>query len=119
MHATTFPYLPCQHVSMSSYQSCQICSLWHWQELRGEYVRHFLNGEFVVDRKREAHLCKSMLNKISREDGHAFQELAHKCCSTSNMVVKTTSHRRSLSHHTSNCLTTSHMTLHSFAYLLD
>lgn len=58
-------------------------------------MRHFLNGEFVVDRKKEAHLCKSMLNKISREDGSKFKELAHMCCSTSNMVVKTVSHRRS------------------------
>ncbi len=64
------------------------------QELRGEYVRHFLSGEFVMDRRKEAHLCKTMLTKIGKEDGHAFKDLAKTCCSTHNMVVKTVSHRR-------------------------
>lgn len=64
------------------------------QELRGEYVRHFLSGEFVMDRRKEAQLCKTMLTKIGKEDGHAFKDLAKTCCSTHSMVVKTVSHRR-------------------------
>ncbi|BDA41495.1 probable zinc protease PqqL [Coccomyxa sp. Obi] len=67
------------------------------EELRGEYVRHFLSGEFVMDRRKEAHLCKTMLTKIGKEDGHAFKDLAKTCRSTHNMVVKTVSHRRVVS----------------------
>ena len=47
-----------------------------------------------MDRRKEAHLCKTMLTKIGKEDGHAFKGLAKSCCSTHNMVVKTVSHRR-------------------------
>ncbi len=61
------------------------------QEIRAEYVRHFLSDEFVVGREKEARLFKSIIDKITAED---VQQVAEQLRSSASCVVKAVSHRR-------------------------
>ena len=62
-----------------------------WQEIRAEYVRHFLSDEFVVGRDKEARLFKSIIDTITAED---VQQVAEQLRSSASCVVKAVSHRR-------------------------
>lgn len=62
-----------------------------WQEIRAEYVRHFLSDEFVVGRDKEARLFKSIIDTITAED---VQQVAEQLRSRASCVVKAVSHRR-------------------------
>ncbi|CAL5222596.1 g4987 [Coccomyxa viridis] len=64
------------------------------QEIRAEYVRHFLSDEFVVGREKEARLFKSIIDKITAED---VQQVAEQLRSSASCVVKAVSHRRGVS----------------------
>ena len=66
-------------------------SVYHGQEIRAEYVRHFLTDEFVVGREKEARLFKSIIDKITAED---VQQVAEQLRSSASCVVKAVSHRR-------------------------
>ena len=66
------------------------------QEIRAEYVRHFLSDEFVVGREKEARLFKSIIDTITAED---VQQVAEQLRSSASCVVKAVSHRR----HASGC----------------
>jgi hypothetical protein len=61
------------------------------QEIRSEYVRHFLSEEFVVGRDAEARLFKSIIETITAED---VRQVAEQLRSTASCVVKAVSHRR-------------------------
>lgn len=61
------------------------------QEIRSEYVRHFLSDEFVVGRDKEARLFKSIIDTISAEDVRQVAELLR---SSASCVVKAVSHRK-------------------------
>ncbi|DBA85638.1 TPA: hypothetical protein ACH3X1_005214 [Trebouxia sp. C0004] len=64
------------------------------QDLRDEYVRHFQNQDFVVGRKYEAQLSKTLLPRISAAD---LQKLAARFKPSSSCTVKAISHNRSVS----------------------
>ncbi|KAA6421450.1 MAG: chloroplast processing enzyme, partial [Trebouxia sp. A1-2] len=64
------------------------------QDLRDEYVRHFQNQDFVVGRKYEAQLSKTLLPRISAAD---LQKLADRFKPSSSCTVKAISHNRSVS----------------------
>ena len=61
------------------------------QEIRAEYVRHFLSDEFVIGREREARLFKSIIDTITAED---VRQVAEQLQSSASCVVKTVSHRK-------------------------
>jgi len=61
------------------------------QDLRDEYVRHFQNQDFVVGRKYEAQLSKTLLPRISAAD---LQKLADRFKPSSSCTVKAISHNR-------------------------
>ena len=61
------------------------------QEIRAEYVRHFLSDEFVVGRDKEARLFKSIIGSVTAED---VQRVAEQLRSSASCVVKAVSHRR-------------------------
>ncbi len=61
------------------------------QDLRDEYVRHFQNQDFVVGRKYEAQLSKTLLPRISAGD---LQKLADRFKPSSSCTVKAISHNR-------------------------
>ena len=61
------------------------------QDLRDEYVRHFQNEDFVVGRKYEAQLSKTLLPRISAAD---LQKLADRFKPSSSCTVKAISHNR-------------------------
>ncbi len=61
------------------------------QDLRDEYIRHFLHGEFVIGREFEARLSKTFLPKITARELSALAELMRSTCSC---VVKVGSHKR-------------------------
>ena len=61
------------------------------QEIRSEYVRHFLSEEFVVGRDAEARLFKSIIDTITAED---VRQVAEQLRSSASCVVKAVSHRR-------------------------
>lgn len=60
------------------------------QDVRAEYVRHWLGGELVVGREYEARLCKTLLPRVKVGD----LNLAERCRSCCSCVVKTVSHRK-------------------------
>jgi len=61
------------------------------QDVCGEYVRHFLNGELVVGQDMEARLTKTMLPKITPAE---LKEFADSMSPHSSCVVKTVEHRK-------------------------
>lgn len=61
------------------------------QDLRDEYVRHFQNQDFVVGRRYEAQLSKTLLPKITAAH---LQKLADRFKPTSSCTVKAISHKR-------------------------
>jgi hypothetical protein len=61
------------------------------QEIRSEYVRHFLSEEFVVGRDAEARLFKSIIDTITAAD---VRKVAEQLRSSASCVVKAVSHRR-------------------------
>lgn len=67
--------------------NCVICV----QDLRDEYVRHFQNQDFVVGRKYEAQLSKTLLPKISAADLRKVADRFKPSCSA---TVKAISHKR-------------------------
>ncbi|KAK9820030.1 hypothetical protein WJX72_005269 [[Myrmecia] bisecta] len=64
------------------------------QDLRDEYIRHFLHEEFVIGREFEARLSKTFLPKITAQELAALAEMLRSTCSC---VVKVGSHKRSVS----------------------
>ena len=60
------------------------------QEVRSEYVRHFLTGEMVLGRDHEAQLSKTLLPRITASDAHKLTERYRSSC---DLVVKTVSHK--------------------------
>ncbi|KAK3250341.1 hypothetical protein CYMTET_40280 [Cymbomonas tetramitiformis] len=60
-------------------------------DLRDEYVRHFLQGEFVVGQELEARLALSSLPGITAGDVQAY---ADKYCPECSCVIKTMEHRQ-------------------------
>ncbi|GIL74679.1 hypothetical protein Vretimale_2315 [Volvox reticuliferus] len=61
-------------------------------EIRDEYVRHFLNDEFVTGQEYEARLTKSLMPQISRE---AVERCAQRYRPRDSCVVKVMDHYRS------------------------
>lgn len=61
------------------------------QDLRDEYVRHFQHHDFVVGRKYEAQLSKTLLPRITAAD---LQKLADRFKPASSCTVKAISHKR-------------------------
>ena len=61
------------------------------QDIRAEYVRHFLSDEFVVGREKEARLFKNIIDTITAED---VQQVAKELRSSASCVVKAVSHRK-------------------------
>ncbi|GIL48315.1 hypothetical protein Vafri_4598 [Volvox africanus] len=61
-------------------------------EIRDEYVRHFLNNEFVTGQEYEARLTKSLMPQISRE---AVERCAQRYRPRDSCVVKVMDHYRS------------------------
>lgn len=58
-------------------------------DMRDEYVRHFLHGEFVVGAEAEARLSKTLLSRVTPEH---LQQIAQSCCPHNSCVVKTVGH---------------------------
>lgn len=61
------------------------------QDLREEYVRHFLTGELVVGREKEARLTKTLVPTIHAAD---LLQVAQHYRPSSNCVVKVASHKK-------------------------
>ena len=74
--------------------ACVVCL--DVQDLRDEYVRHFQNQDFVVGRKYEAQLSKTLLPRISAAD---LQKLADRFKPSSSCTVKAISHNRYMPQH--------------------
>lgn len=64
------------------------------QDLRDEYVRHFQNQDFVVGRKYEAQLSKTLLPRITAAD---LKKVANNFKPSCSSTVKAISHKRSVS----------------------
>mmetsp|Transcript_12208 Transcript_12208/g.26250 ORF Transcript_12208/g.26250 Transcript_12208/m.26250 type:complete len:1102 (+) Transcript_12208:74-3379(+) len=60
-------------------------------DIRDEYLRHFLNDEFVTGQEYEARLSKTLLSLITKEGVDARAAAYHPSCSC---VVKVVEHKR-------------------------
>lgn len=78
-----------QQLAVTTTAICMVCL--GVQDLRDEYVRHFQNQDFVVGRKYEAQLSKTLLPRISAAD---LQKLADRFKPSSSCTVKAISHNR-------------------------
>ncbi|KAG2437776.1 hypothetical protein HYH02_011151 [Chlamydomonas schloesseri] len=63
-------------------------------DIRDEYVRHFLNNEFVTGQEYEARLSKTLMPQITRE---AVEACARRYRPSDSCVVKVVDHSRSCS----------------------
>ena len=61
------------------------------QDMRGEYVRHFLTQEAVVGREEEVRLNKTLLPMVQPQHLQVLAASYRSCCSC---VVKAVSHHR-------------------------
>lgn len=59
-------------------------------DVRDEYVRHFLHGEFVVGQEYEARLSKALLPRVTMAH---LADLVNLCRTDRSCVIKTVAHR--------------------------